>query len=100
MALAPSNSAPLLDSFYSKQSLSVTTALGIVSSADDFNANYRKTIPDGNAGGGGGGGDIGIITVRENFKDTAVFKAEVTTDKNGLAQVSVKLPENLTTWSA
>lgn len=100
LALAPSNSAPLLDSFYSKQPLSVTTALGIVSSADDFNANYRKSIPDGSLGGGGGGGDLGIITVRENFKDTAVFKAEVTTDENGVAQVKVKLPENLTTWSA
>ena len=100
LALAPSNSAPMLDSFYSKQSLSVATALGIVTSADDFNANYRKTIPDGSGSGGGGGGDLGIITVRENFKDTAAFKAQVTTDENGFAQVTVKLPENLTTWSA
>jgi len=100
LALAPSNSAPMLDSFYSKQALSVTTALGLVSSADDFNANYRKTIPTGLAQGGGGGGDLGVITVRENFKDTAIFKADVVTDKNGAAQVKVKLPENLTTWSA
>ena len=50
LALAPSNTAPLLDSFYSIQSLSVTTALGIVSSADAFNANYRETIPDGSCG--------------------------------------------------
>ena len=100
LALAPSNSAPMLESFYSKQALSVITSLGLVSSADDFNANYRKTIPDGSASGGGGGGDLGIITVRENFKDTAVFKAEVRTDENGMAQVKVELPENLTTWSA
>ncbi len=100
LALAPSNSPPMLDSFYSNQPLSVTTAVGIVTSADDFNADYRKTIPDGSGSGGGGGGDLGIITVRENFKDTAVFKAEVTTDENGIAQVTVKLPENLTTWVA
>ncbi|MFN8381808.1 MAG: Ig-like domain-containing protein [Anaerolineales bacterium] len=100
LALAPSNTAPLLDSFYSKQPLGVSTAVGIVTSADDFNANYRKTIPDGAQAGGGGGGDLGVITVRENFKDTAAFKAQVTTDENGTAQVSVKLPENLTTWSA
>jgi alpha-2-macroglobulin len=100
LALAPSNSAPMLESFYSQQGLSVTTALGIVSSADDFNSNYRKTIPDGRGNGGGGGGDLGIITVRENFKDTAAFKAQVVTDENGKAQVKVKLPENLTTWVA
>ena len=100
LALAPSNTAPLLDSFYSIQSLSVTTALGIVSSADDFNANYKETIPTGLAGGGGGGGDLGIITVRQNFKDTAAFRAEITTDENGTAQVKVELPENLTTWVA
>ncbi len=100
LALAPSNSAPMLDSFYSTQSLSVTTAVGIVSSADAFNANYRETIPTGSAAGGGGGGEAGIITVRQNFKDTAAFEAQVTTDKNGTAQVKVKLPENLTTWVA
>jgi uncharacterized protein YfaS (alpha-2-macroglobulin family) len=100
LALMSSNTAPLLKSFYSIQSLSVSTALGIVSSADAFNANYRETIPDGSASGGGGGGEAGIITVRQSFKDTAVFKAEVTTDKNGTAQVKVKLPENLTTWVA
>jgi len=100
LALAPSNTVPLLDSFYSKQPLSVSTAVGIVTSADDFNANYRKTIPDGAQAGGGGGGDLGVITVRENFKDTAAFKAQLTTDENGIAQVTVTLPENLTTWSA
>jgi alpha-2-macroglobulin len=100
LALAPSNTGPLLDSFYSIQSLSVTTALGIVSSADAFNANYRETIPTGSAAGGGGGGEAGVITVRQNFKDTAAFRAQVTTDKNGAAQVKVKLPENLTTWVA
>jgi len=98
LALAPSNSAPMLDAFYSEQALSVATALGIVSSADDFNADYRKTIPDGATSGGGGGGEAGIITVRANFKDTAAFRAEVTTDENGIAKVKVKLPENLTTW--
>ncbi|MBK7316241.1 Ig-like domain-containing protein, partial [Candidatus Villigracilis affinis] len=100
LALAPSNSLPLLDSFYSQQGLSVITAVGIVSSADDFNALYRKTIPDGNKSGGGGGGEPGVITVRENFKDTAAFEAEVTTDEKGIATVEVELPENLTTWVA
>jgi uncharacterized protein YfaS (alpha-2-macroglobulin family) len=100
LALAPANSPPLLESFYPERGLSVMTALGLVSSADDFNEAYRKTIPDGSGSGGGGGGDLGVITVRENFKDTAFFRATVITDEKGQAEVTVKLPENLTTWHA
>ncbi|MBI3738983.1 MAG: Ig-like domain-containing protein, partial [Chloroflexi bacterium] len=100
LALAPSNSAPILTSFYSAQSLNVQTALGLVSSADDFNAQYRQSIPEGGGSGGGGGGDLGIITVRQDFKDTAAFRGQVTTDASGMAQVTVQLPENLTTWVA
>lgn len=38
--------------------------------------------------------------LRKNFKDTAFWKADVITDKNGNAKVSFKLPDNLTTWRA
>jgi hypothetical protein len=101
LALAPSNSAPILNGFYPEQGLSVQTALGLVSSADDFNAQYGQSIPEGGGSGGGGGAEsLGIITVRQDFKDTAFFQAQATTDANGQAQVSVKLPENLTTWVA
>jgi len=102
LALAPSNSASLLSSFYPQQALGVRTALGLVSSADDFNAMYRKSIPEGGGSGGGGGGepDLGIVTVRQDFKDTAHFEALVMTDENGQARVTVNLPENLTTWQA
>ena len=47
LALAPSNSGPILGSFYPEQALGVRTALGIVLNADDFNENYRKSIADG-----------------------------------------------------
>ncbi|MBM3124095.1 MAG: hypothetical protein FJZ87_03365 [Chloroflexi bacterium] len=100
LALAPANSPPLLESFYPERGLSVMTSLGLVSSADDFNEAYRKTIPDGSGSGGGGGGDLGVITIRENFKDTAFFRATVITDEKGQADVTVRLPENLTTWHA
>ncbi|MFZ5820657.1 MAG: Ig-like domain-containing protein, partial [Chloroflexota bacterium] len=103
LALAPSNSGPMLGSFYPQQALGVRTALGLVSSADDFNAQYRESIAEGGgSGGGGGGGDesLGVVTVRQDFKDTAAFEALVTTDEDGQAQVTVELPENLTTWRA
>src|SRR5205823_4242532 len=36
--------------------------------------------------------------VRKNFADTALWAANITTDKNGVAQVDLTMPENLTTW--
>lgn len=36
--------------------------------------------------------------VRRNFADTAYWNATITTDANGQATLSVKLPDNLTTW--
>src|SRR5262249_4929502 len=37
-------------------------------------------------------------TVRTNFADTALWIGNITTDENGLAQSSLTMPENLTTW--
>lgn len=102
LALVPSNTQSLLDTFYWPKGLSVLSASSIVVNAEDFNANYQETSPTGeHAGGGGGGkgeGDTGIVTVRQNFKDTAFWQAQVMTDANGTAQVMVTLPDNLTTW--
>ena len=36
--------------------------------------------------------------VRRNFADTAYWNATITTDANGQATLTVKLPDNLTTW--
>ncbi len=101
LALAPSNSRRMLDAFYSEQALSVRTALGLVLNAEDFNAQYRESIPEG--GGMGGGGietSLGIINVRGNFKDTAFFEGQAVTDEDGRAKFTVNLPDNLTTWQA
>jgi len=45
----------------------------------------------GGMGGGGGGS-------RSVFKDTAFWNPNVKTDETGKAQISFKLPDNLTTW--
>ncbi|MEO2022429.1 MAG: MG2 domain-containing protein, partial [Pirellulaceae bacterium] len=37
-------------------------------------------------------------SVRSNFADTALWVGMLTTDATGKAQVSLKMPENLTTW--
>ena len=101
LALTPTNVMPIIQAFYPEKSLFVRTASGIVASADDYNVEFRESIQDGlTSGGGGNSQSQGIVTVRQNFKDTVIFKTDIITDENGLAQVTVKLPENLTTWQA
>lgn len=48
----------------------------------------------------GGVGDETLVepTVRESFADTALWVASLTTDAEGRAEVSLDMPENLTTW--
>ncbi|GIW81119.1 MAG: alpha-2-macroglobulin [Gemmatales bacterium] len=36
--------------------------------------------------------------VRKNFADTAFWSANLTTDQNGITEVTFKMPENLTGW--
>ncbi len=101
LALAPSNTPPILSAFYPERWLGVQTALGIVLSADDFNAKYREAAALGEGAGSGGGkgdGDFGVMTIRQDFRDTAYYEAQVETDRSGQAKVTVTLPENLTTW--
>ena len=56
------------------------------------------------AGEGAALGDAGPLanavqpTVRSNFADTAFWAASVTTNKEGIAEVSLKMPEQLTGW--
>lgn len=38
------------------------------------------------------------VTVRQDFQQTPLWQAHVVTDQNGQATVSVKVPDNLTTW--
>lgn len=37
-------------------------------------------------------------TVRENFADTALWKGSLETNSEGIAEVELDMPENLTTW--
>jgi hypothetical protein len=100
LALTSPNSPPMLGSFYEPRALSIMTANGLITSADAYNQEFREAVADGSASGGGGGDGGGVITVRQDFKDTAVFRAQIITDENGEAQVTFTLPENLTTWVA
>ncbi len=90
LALADPNAPDILSAFYGTQPLGVRTGWGLAVYA------YRKGLFVG--GMGGGGGETGEPVVREQFPDTAFWKADIVTDPNGEAQVTMKLPDNLTTW--
>ncbi len=101
LALAPPHSPPMLDAFYPVRALSVVTSVGIVWNADDYLRLYRQSALMGEGMGSGGGkgeGDWGVISVRQEFRDTAFYQAQVRTNAQGKATVTVTLPENLTTW--
>jgi uncharacterized protein YfaS (alpha-2-macroglobulin family) len=101
LSLVGPNTQPIMDYFYGERSLSVGTALSIAASIEDFNAALKQQIANGlkaGSGGGKGDGSLGVLEVRQNFPDTAFWKADVVTDDSGSASVTVNLPDNLTTW--
>src|SRR5262249_45954145 len=53
---------------------------------------------DNGKAGGGVEPPEATPVVRKNFADTAYWAGALTTNKEGVAEVSLKLPDNLTTW--
>ena len=64
----------------------------------DSSALHRQADKKGNAGGGGGTGKTVEPEVRKNFADTALWRGVLMTDKTGVAEVELDMPENLTSW--
>jgi len=93
LALADPFEPDIVQAFYGIQPLGVRTGLSLAAYA------HRFTDTAGGLGGGGGG-EVLVPTVRENFPDTAYWNAEIVTDANGEAQITLQLPDNLTTWQA
>ncbi len=91
----------ILDFFYSQRWLRVQTALLMNKLIDSYNLELPTEVLEGGGSGGGGKGgfdEFGVDAVRQNFKDTAFWTAQIETDSNGVATVEVTLPDNLTTW--
>ncbi len=90
LALAEPNAANITAAFYGQQELNVRTGNSLAASGN------RLRFTPGGMGGGGGAAPESVT--RENFPDTAYWEAEILTDANGEATVSMNLPDTLTTW--
>ncbi|MBW7885027.1 MAG: hypothetical protein H3C34_20810, partial [Caldilineaceae bacterium] len=82
----------MVDIYYYERPLGVTTGSLVVINKDRIS----QQLAESGKGGGGGGGDG--LEIREEFADTAFWRADFVSDENGVIEFSVKLPENLTTW--
>ena len=91
--LVEPNASGIIEAFYSPQPLGVFNSLSLVA--------HLVQLPELAADGvGGGGGYDEVFDVREDFKDTAYWNALIETDQNGIAEIQIFLPDNLTTWVA
>jgi uncharacterized protein YfaS (alpha-2-macroglobulin family) len=93
LSLAPPNSGPIVEHFYGPQGLGVRTAVPLVYLVDRLN---QELFDQGK--GGGGGGEAAFFDIRTQFEDTAYWSATVRTGRDGRAEVTITLPDNLTTW--
>lgn len=89
LVLADPNAEDILPAFYSEQPLGIETGLSLAAYSG------RDAVQPG--GGGGGGGDVPLF-VREEFPDTAYWNPSLITNSEGHGQVTLTLPDSLTTW--
>jgi uncharacterized protein YfaS (alpha-2-macroglobulin family) len=85
-------SGPIFDAFYQRRNLSVV-------SYDSMQPNRYLLNTGGERGGGGGDGGVGEAP-RYDFPDTALWVPVERTGDDGVVNVVVTLPDNLTTWRA
>src|SRR6185503_15801005 len=89
LALADPNAIDILPAFYSNQPLGIETGLSLAAYSG------RNALQPGGMGGGGGGAPL---IIRENFPDTAYWNPSLITNSEGRGQVTMTLPDSLTTW--
>ncbi len=92
LSLADDPNPTLRQSFYEKRPLGVFTAQSLTVLVD------RLTLKLQPGSKGGGGGLASEVLVRRNVPDTAYWNPSLVTDASGTAQITVTLPDNLTTW--
>ena len=91
-SLLGADTRDIVQEFYRERGVGVSTSATMVVSVD------RRILERAATGKGGGGAEAAQGTTRELFPDTAYWNPVVRTDETGKAQVTVALPDSLTTW--
>ncbi|MEM8532254.1 MAG: Ig-like domain-containing protein, partial [Chloroflexota bacterium] len=94
LALANDPNPTLKEAFYERRPLGVFTANSITALVDRVSLKLQP----GDKGGGGSDTVNANMLVRRDFPDTAYWSPGIVTDANGTADVTVALPDSLTTW--
>jgi len=89
LALADPNSEDIFPAYYSNQPPGIQTGISL--------AAYSGGTGVGGGGGGGGEGE-GPPVLREEFPDAAYWNPSLITNSEGRGQVTMTLPDSLTTW--
>ncbi len=69
-------------------------------SSDDFFLGNDKKRRQPVSGGKPSGGEAVVVEVRKDFRETALWKPDVVTDRSGKGRVEFTYPDSLTTWKA
>lgn len=88
LALRDSPASSLFDALHGRRAHTVLTRDALAP---------RRLLADFGGGGGGDGSAAGADP-RQDFQDTALWRAAVVTDDQGRATVKLTLPDNLTRW--
>ena len=85
-----------LHAFWFERGLGVATASSMAVSVERWNDVVADAVQGGKGGSGAGSG--GLMSVRQDFRNSAYWDAQLTTAADGTATVDVTMPDNLTTW--
>jgi uncharacterized protein YfaS (alpha-2-macroglobulin family) len=94
LTLAEESVPSLVNFFYGERGVGVQTATSLAMSVDQLNLQIAWKAK----GGDGGAEAAAPGLIRQEFPDTAYWNPTVRTNEDGRAQVSVQLPDTLTTW--
>ena len=97
LSLADEVGSDGMAAFWFQRALGVYTGSSLAVSVDRTNDVIREPESEDELAGKGAGADP---RVRSNFRHTALWIGQLTTDGNGRASFELNLPDNATTWRA